>query len=160
MAYIISDHTIYGFEEEVKNRVADPSPTGSGMIFDFSIKPYDLKTSTSYRSDNGDRLMGSLERALSMVTRLRSGRNERHPPIVPVNATDTVSNRTRLRRIFRQKRAQYLMEHQRGNCCSDICRWIFMVLSLALFPAVVLVLLMNQVLFLFEVENPESFGGF
>ena len=71
MAYIVSNGAVY-------EEAAALSLTVGSLMLDFEnpVLPYNLKVASSYSNEHRDRLMSSLERALSAFTRFRPDRGE------------------------------------------------------------------------------------
>ena len=141
------------------------------LDFQSPILPYKLNTASTYTNENSDRLLSSLERVLSTVTRFRPsasrrrrGGNNRNNNNNNNNANnnngnnnneirDLVSRRTSARASHRRKMNKEIMRQRQGYCCVDVFRYLLLILSLALFPAVFILILMNQVLEHMSYDN-------
>eukprot|EP01083_Nonionella_stella_P051345 136298_1 len=153
-AYIINDTSIYTQFESAEHM------TSNELLLDFAspITPYKLRVSPTYTNENNDRLLSSLERVLSSVTRFRNGNNNRNNRnnIAPPNNTqirDLVSRRTSARAKWRKKIQRQMVKQRKGYCCVDMMRYLLLILSLALFPAVFILILMNNVLEQMSYDN-------
>ena len=149
-AYLINDSTIYSHHDSSQNLLFDAFT----LDFQSPIQPYKLLKSATYTNENSDRLLSSLERVISLITSFRNNANNQLPAeqtLENAQATtdqigDWISRRTTARSMDRFRRRRLIEAYQKGHCCFELVRYLLMLLTLALFPAVFILILMNQVM--------------
>jgi len=142
MAYIVSDSNLFHGEPFYF------PPSTLCLDFKTPVIAYKLEPDDSRRSDNSERIMTALERVISaMVGRRRQALRDRdRRPVSNEGIDDMISRRTTFRNIRRKRRERLLWEQRQRGCCGDAIGCLLSLLSLALFPAVFVVVVMDRVL--------------